>query len=74
MRIRLYLNKHNEDQGLWYGNNPRTRVCDDIWNRNSSGRHAFDPSSVWHAFYSRDQAGASEPWYALDINKFVVLT
>ena len=75
MRIRLYINREDarERAGLYYGSKKRTRVCGDIW-RGTSIRIGEGWTPVWHAFYHRDKASPSDPWYTLDINKFAVLT
>lgn len=78
VRIRLYVETAKEDPGLFHGKN-RTRVCDNIWTQtiyswSTRGEDTENHNKIWKQLYTHDVAGAAAPWYALDINKFVVLT
>lgn len=75
VRIRLYIEKTLERPGLFYGKN-RVRVCDDIWVDTvySWRKHAENHTSTWKQVYKNDKASSADGFYALDINKFAVLS
>lgn len=72
MRVRLYISRNDDmmPPGLFSGKGKnKVRISDDIWKVGEAG---WTP--LWHQFYNRDKAPPGDPWYALDINKFVTLT
>jgi hypothetical protein len=75
VRIRLYIEKPNEKAGLFYGKK-RVRISDDIWMETifSWEKATENHNQAWKQVYKHDQANSSKDWYALDINKFAVLT
>ena len=77
VRIRLYIEKRGEGPGLYYGKN-RKHICDDKWLLSISSSvksgNVRSPSPMWRHMYSNDRAKTKDDHYALDINKFAVLT
>ena len=74
VKIRLYIEQKDEAPGLYYGKN-RVRVCDDIWQVNIMSSDRNRPrDTIWKFVYKYDLAHVNNSWYALEINRFVVLT